>query len=144
MNEVRNALLPGATAHEELTAPFWKGCEEGELRVQQCQDCKTRFFTPLPACPSCLSRDWSWTTSPGTGTLYSFTVVSYLPGAARPVPYILAIVDLDDGWTITSNLVDCGLDEARCGLRVHVCFVKDQEGRVLPQFAPLTEPMGPA
>lgn len=139
MNSIRDGLLPGATEQDGLTAPFWMGCEEGELRVQQCQDCRQRFFTPLPACPHCLSCDWKWIASPGTGTLYSYTVVSYIPASDRSVPFVLAAVDLDDGWTMTSNVIDCDPADVRCGMRLKVCFRPDAEGRVLPQFAPAAD-----
>jgi uncharacterized OB-fold protein len=89
----------------ELTGPFWEACARGELVVQQCRSCSTRFFTPLPACPACRSLEWSWEPSPGTGTLYAFTEVHRAPSPDIAVPYVIGIVDLDDGWTMMTTIV---------------------------------------
>lgn len=136
MDSINDALGPREGLHDTLTGSFWQGCAEGELRVQQCGECETKFFTPLTACPSCLSRNWRWVRSPGTGTVYSYSVVEHIPGGGRPLPYVLIVVDLDDGWTITSNLVDCDPSDARCGMRVSVRFGLDPQGNAIPLFAP--------
>lgn len=119
----------------ELTRPFWEGCRQGELRVQRCDDCGRRFFTPLPACPACLSRNWAWVASSGAGTLYSFTVVRRPARPDRPVPYVIGLIDLDEGWTMMSNVVDCDPDRLRCGARVAVRFQPLSDEIVLPMFA---------
>jgi uncharacterized OB-fold protein len=74
--------------------------------------------------------------SPGTGTLYSFTEVHRPPSPDVDLPYVLAIVDLDDGWTMLTNVVDYTSGELRCGQRVRVHFLDIGNGAVLPCFAP--------
>ena len=84
----------------------------------------------------CLSTEWSWEPSPGTGSLYAFTEVHRPPSPDIPVPYVVAIVDLDDGWTMLTNLVDCEAADLRSGQRVRVRFAATTGGAVLPCFTP--------
>lgn len=121
---------------DDLTRPFWEACGRRQLTVQECARCQHRFFTPSAACPACLSLDWTWQPSPGTGTLYSFTEVLRPPSADFEVPYILAVVDLDDGWTMLSNVVGATADELVCGQPLRVEFVEAEGGVLLPCFTP--------
>ena len=86
-------------------ARFWDGCDGGELLVQQCGHCDRRIFPPEPACPGCLSQELEWTPSSLTGTVYSFSIVYRSPGPAYPVPYALAVIDMDGGWSLISNII---------------------------------------
>jgi len=131
--------VPGIRLPEpsDLTRPFWDGCREGELRVQECQSCRIRFFTPLPACPKCRGVDWKWVVSPGTGTLYSFSVVHRPALPDRATPYVLAAIDLDDGWTMMSNVVTDAPDTLRCDQKVAVRFVPVSDEITMPMFAPV-------
>ena len=135
MTDGQGIVLPEPS---ELTQPFWDACQDDRLVVQQCTDCNTKFFTPLPACPACQSQNWSWAESPGTGTLYSFTVVHRPAQPDRPVPYVIGIVDLDDGWTMLSNIVDCDFDTLHCSQKVDVRYVATESGSKLPMFTPST------
>ena len=119
-----------------LTEPFWSACSEHRLTVQQCAACGTRFFTPQPACTNCQSFAWTWVESPGVGTVYTFTVVHRAAGPGFEVPYVLAAVDLDDGWTILTHIVDCAPAEVAIGQRVAVRFVEISDALTLPCFTP--------
>lgn len=119
-----------------LTAPFWAGCRRGELTVQQCDRCGRRFFTPEPVCIHCFSSEWHWTRSEGLGAVYSFSVVHRAPDPSFSVPFVVAAVDLDDGWTMMSNIVDCSPDEVFVGLPVAVRFVVLNDTIALPCFTP--------
>jgi len=132
---VEGRPLPEAN---ELTQPFWDGCREHRLLVPGCDRCGNRFFVPQPICPACWSAEWHWAQSPGVGTIYTFTVV-YRP--AHPdlrVPYVVIAVDLDDGWTMMSNLVDYPPEDVRIGQRVEVTF-RAVGGTTLPFFNPLPD-----
>lgn len=114
-------------------ARFWEGCDRGELLVQQCGHCDRRIFPPEPACPGCLSQELEWAPSPLTGTVYSFSIVYRSPGPAYPVPYALAVIDMDGGWSLLSNII--ADDEAgppfaavRSGARVRAEFTDKPEG----------------
>jgi hypothetical protein len=114
-------------------APFWEGCDRGELLVQQCGGCDTLIFPPEPVCPGCLSRELEWTPSSPTGTVYSFSIVHRSPGPGYPVPYALAVIDMDGGWSLLSNIIaddDTGpvFEAVRSGARVRAEFADKPEG----------------
>lgn len=116
------------TGVSEYGAPFWAGCERGELLVQQCADCGTRVFPPEPLCPGCRGSGLTWIASKLTGTVYSFSVVHRSPGPAHPAPYVLAVIDMDDGWSLLSNIrADTasgpGFEAVASGTRVQAEFV---------------------
>jgi uncharacterized OB-fold protein len=121
-------------------APFWAGCERGELLVQQCADCGTRIFPPEPVCPGCLGSDLTWIASKLTGTVYSFSIVHRSPGPAHPAPYVLAVIDMDDGWSLLSNIrADTasgpGFGAVASGTRVQAEFVPKHDGSgTMPVF----------
>lgn len=105
-----------------LTQPFWDAAVRHVLVRQQCNACGTSFFTPQIAFCKCHSEDWQWATSSGKGTLYSATRVYKAPVPNFPVPYALAIVELDEGWNMLSNVVNTPPSEVSIGMRVKVVF----------------------
>lgn len=118
-----------------MTAPFWDSARRGTLLVPECESCGRRHWDPEAACPYC-GGAWRWETSPGTGNVYSFTVVSRGASPDFEVPYVLALVDLDDGWTIKTNLVDVAEADIAIGMRVRVAFQPLDDEITLPFFAP--------
>jgi uncharacterized OB-fold protein len=91
-------------------------------------------FTPQIACPRCLSEDLVWTESSGHGTVYSYTVCHRPPSPEYEVPYMLAIIDLEEGWSMLSNLVGCAPKEVRVGLPVRVAWLELSDAQLLPVF----------
>jgi len=136
----RNVLEPPVTAFDlkptPLTQPFWDAARDGKLLVQECSACKQRFFRPELACVHCGSRDWSWRQSPGLGTLYSFSVMHRAPSPAFKTPFIFAIVAMDDGWTMFSNLIGLEIEDAAIGMALEVCFHTLDGGLTIPLFKP--------
>ena len=127
----------------ELTEPFWQACRRHRLTVQRCRDCGTRFFTPEVACTGCASFGWEWVHSDGVGTVYSYTVVHRAATPGFPTPYVVAAVDLDDGWTMMTHVVGCPAEEVAIGMRVGVEFVEVSPRTTLPCFSPLPDRPGP-
>ncbi|MGQ0631203.1 MAG: Zn-ribbon domain-containing OB-fold protein [Sporichthyaceae bacterium] len=113
----------------ELTAPFWAAARSGVLVRPVCRDCGGSFFSPQIACPQCLSENWAYERSSGRGTVYSVTVVHKAPSPEFEVPYVLAVVDLDEGWSMLANLVD----SAPIGTPVELTWIERGE-RALPAF----------
>lgn len=128
-----------------LTGPFWDAADEGRLVRPVCDGCGHNFFTPSWCCPSCGSERWAYEQSDGLGHVYSHTTVHRGPDADWPVPYVLAIVDLTEGWSMLSRiLVDPPDDDAPgslIGLPVAVTFTREERfpHRALPTFAPREE-----
>ncbi len=122
-----------------MTAPFWEAAQKGVLTVPECGTCRRRHWDPEPVCPYC-SGAWHWSTSPGTGVLYSFSVVSRGATPEFDVPYVLALVDLDDGWTFKTNLVDVDHGGICIGMRLQVVFRTVDDRFALPFFAPAPDP----
>lgn len=122
-----------------LTAPFWEAAHGRQLVRPRCLCCGRSFFTPQIACTHCLSEDWEWAASTGLGALYSFTTVSRAPMAGFLVPYLLAVVDLDEGWSMLSRLVGVPPAEACVGMRVCVSWAVIDATLTIPVFRPFVE-----
>jgi len=123
---------PYVAAYPE-TLPFWQAAAEGRLLLKFCRDCGRTHWYPRALCPHCHGAALDWREASGRGTVYSFTVVR----RAEP-PYVLALVRLDEGTTLLTNVVDCDPDGVSIGQRVSVCFRPAPEGRPMPHFRPAT------
>jgi len=129
-----NKPLPLAT---EISAPFWEGLRARSLLIQQCNACSQWIFYPRRHCPGCLAHDLSWRTVGGGATLYSYTVtrIATLPDFADEMPQKLAVVELDEGVRINTNLVGLGEDEIHIGMRLQPVFAEvDAQGQRLLRF----------
>ena len=131
---------PLPTFPEPDTHPFWEATKQHELRCQVCDDCASVVFHPRRHCPHCMSLKLSWKTSKGEGTIYTYTVIRQigLPAFRDRVPYVVAWIDLDEGFRMLSNVVvgNGDVESIRIGQRVRVTL-EDQEGGIaLPLFTP--------
>jgi uncharacterized OB-fold protein len=118
------------------SAPWWDGIAQGELRYQLCYDCDSAIFYPRSLCPECFSSRLIWKVAAGGGTVYAFTVVHRSPDRrlATEVPYVLALVDVDEGFRMLSRLIDATPGEVKVGQRVRLTFYNSPDGRNLPCF----------
>jgi len=119
-----------------LTHGFWDAAARHELVRPVCDQCGRSFFTPQVACPHCGSEAWTYQPSVGTGTVYSMTVIHRPPLPAFEAPYVLAIIDLDDGWSMLSRVVGCEPESVTIGMRVAVAWDDAAPGVALPVFQP--------
>ncbi|UGQ11228.1 OB-fold domain-containing protein [Yinghuangia sp. ASG 101] len=117
-----------------LSRPFWEGTRRGELLIPCCTACGERFFVPEPACPACMSQEWTYRPSTGRGTVYSVTVVHRAPGPGFDAPFALAVIDLDDGSTMLSHVVGSAPEDVVIGMRVRVDFRAYTDEITLPYF----------
>lgn len=147
MAEYRKAL-PQPT---EETLPYWEGCRQGELRLMFCHDCGRYYFYPRPLCRYCLGRNTEWRTVSGKGRLHTH-VINYRParGFESEAPYVIAVIELDEGPRLMSNLKEVQVDLAvvPSGLRrrdgsemriddpVEVFFEPATDEITLPMFRP--------
>lgn len=120
--------------------PFWEGCKRHELWIQRCKGCGTKIMYPKLFCPSCLSDSLEWIRASGRGKVYSYTTVySYTPVEfVRDVPYTAAIIRLEEGVQMMSNIVDCPPEQIKCDMDVEVTFDDVTEQITLPKFRPAT------
>lgn len=115
---------------------FWTGGANGQLVLQRCGDCGFWIHPAGPICPRCHSRNRAPAATGGTGRIYSFTVNHQRWTPAWEVPYVIAIIELDDqeGLRVTSN-IDTPIAEVAIGLEVEVCF-EHVADVWLPYFVP--------
>jgi hypothetical protein len=124
------------------TKPFWDGCTEGRLLLQRCAQCQAYRHPPSPACPNCLSEDCAWVPATGRGTVYTFTVVREMRarGWDKMVPYVLAVIELDEGVRMLTNLTNIAPEAVTIGMPVEVTFAELDGATRLPLFQPSAAP----
>jgi hypothetical protein len=124
---------------DEESRGFWEGLARHELGVQRCRACGTVRFYPRAVCPACLSGDTEWRRASGRGTVYSFTVTrqNQAPGFREEVPYVLAVVELEEGVRLMTNIVGCPPDQVRIGMPVEVVFDDVTPEVTLAKFRPV-------
>jgi uncharacterized protein len=137
---MENPMSSDAVKFEPLstpeTAPFWQGCAEGELRLQRCAQCCEFYFPPRPFCPTCWSEDVEWNAVSGRATLHSY-VISHRPAAGFDAPYAIALVQLDEGPRLLSNIVEIENVPEKLILDMQLEVTFEARGDVsIPQFRP--------
>jgi uncharacterized protein len=135
LNAQRSAV-PHATPGP-LTKPFWSGCAEQTLRFQRCAACHAADFPPAEHCRQCLSFDVGWEASSGRGVVYSWTGVYRAATPVFETPYAPAIVTLDEGYQMLTNVIGTSPAELRVGLPVRVDFREVTDDLWLPYFRPV-------
>lgn len=138
---VASKPLPSPTPE---TQPYWDACKKHELWVRSCNDCPKRYFYPRDICPECFSRNTEWIRCSGRGTLHTFGIVVRPPhrGWAEDVPFVVAMVDLEEGCRMPTNLVEVDADPAdparsiRIGMAVELVWEDRTEDISLPMFRP--------
>jgi uncharacterized OB-fold protein len=134
MTSLRPQTGPLPHASSGVSVPFWQGCREGELRYQRCAACGLANFPPTEHCRQCLSADVSWQRSDGVGEVYSWTLVHRPVTAEFEPPYAPAIVALDEGYQMLTNIVGVAAEDLAIGMSVQVQFHEVGEDVTLPYF----------
>lgn len=127
--------LPEATPE---TQEYWDGLKRHELRIQRCNECQRGYFYPRPFCPrpGCHSRNVEWITASGRGRLYSY-VIAHRGHPAFEAPYVIAVVELDEGGRLMTNIV--GLESPTAeqlpvDAAVEIVFDDVSDAVTLPKF----------
>jgi uncharacterized OB-fold protein len=122
------------------TQHFWDGTRAGELRLQRCAECQHAYFPPRPFCPKCSSRSVRVFKASGRGRLLSY-VINQRPHPAWDGPYSIAIVELDEGPRMMSNIVGCPQtpEALVLDMPLTVTFEQLSEEIALPLFKPVGE-----
>ncbi|MEW6184681.1 MAG: Zn-ribbon domain-containing OB-fold protein [Thermodesulfobacteriota bacterium] len=122
------------------TRPFWEACNRNELIYQHCLSCGKAQFYPRALCAVCGAGTLEWRISKGLGTVHTFTI-NYRPPDdtfASDVPYIISLVDMDEGFRMMLNIQECPPEAVRIGMRIRVIF-ESREGQKIPQGTPSTK-----
>jgi uncharacterized protein len=120
----------------EDNAVYWDAVARHELVAQRCRACGTLRHPPRPMCPHCRSLDWDEQRLDGTGSLYSYAVLHHPRSPMFDYPVLAALVDLDEGVRIVTNLVGIEPADIRIGMRLTVDFEPTSDGGTVPVFRP--------
>ncbi len=126
-------------AKDAVSGPFWEAASRGELLIQRCPSCGRRQFYPRAVCKSC-GEDPEWERVSGRGKVHTFTVIRQFH--ARPfvdeLPYVVAMIELDEGVLMMGNVTGRPVDEVRIGMPVEVYMVEAEPGLGVPFWRPAT------
>jgi len=122
----------------EVSESFWAATLDNQFQFQHCQSCDESIFYPRVNCSACGSVDLETTNASGRGTVYTYTVARRAThrGFSEVVPYVIAIVELEEGPHVTTNIVDCDPDTVSIGMDVEVVFEPAIDGSAIPLFRP--------
>ncbi len=141
MSDVTSAATtPPAKPQPRITdcaAPYWQHAKDNKLDLPYCGECDASFYYPRLWCPACFNQDISWKQLSGKGTVYSYSVIyqSPLPSYQEDLPYVLAIIELDEGPRMMANVLNCDVDKVRVDMAVEVVFEARGDMKI-PQFQP--------
>jgi uncharacterized protein len=119
---------------------FWTGLRENKLLIQRCKGCQELRQPARPMCPMCTSLEWDTVESTGRGTVYSYVMPQHPPMPMMEYPYIVALVELDEGVRLASNLCEIAPPDVEVGMPVEVFYqtfdTLDGDDLTLHQFRP--------
>ena len=123
---------------DELWQPFFDGARNGTLMVQRCQACESHLAPGTARCTECWSESLAWVQASGQGTLFSYSIVHHIghPGFRDEVPYVIAVVELEEGPRLNTNIVRDDDTELKVGIPVEVVFEVLSEEISIPKFRP--------
>ena len=115
---------------------WWDRINEGELPIQRCKQCGTLHHPPRPMCWKCQSLEWDYVVSSGKGTVYSYVVMHRPQFPGYEYPLVAAVIDLEEGTRIVSNLVGIEPEGVKIGMSVKLSIENVDEELKLPLFRP--------
>jgi len=122
---------------DNVTAPYWEAAARRELLIQRCPACGHRQFYPRALCTVCGANP-EWERASGHGTVHTFTVIrqNYAKPFRDELPYVVAMIELDEGPMMMSNVTHCAPDDVRIGMAVEAYFVTADDDIGVPFFRP--------
>ena len=126
MPEMRGRPLPQA---DNVSAPFWAAAADGKVLIQECPKCGHRQFYPRAMCTACAATP-EWREALGKGTVHTFTVIrqNWANPFKDELPYVVAMIELDEGVKMMTNLTDCDVDDVHIGMAVEAYAEKVEDG----------------
>ncbi len=128
-------MLRTQPTRSALAEPWFEACNEGRLLIQQCPACGHYQFYPRIVCAACSSGDPEWVEASGVGSIASFTVVRHAVSKAYEAPYVVALVDLEEGPRLMTQIVGCAPQDVEIGQKVQLRFESWGDDVSLPVFA---------
>ncbi len=128
--------LPGESPESK---PYWEAARRHELVFQKCGSCGRKIHFPRVVCPGCLSGDLQWSKASGIGTVYSYTIIYRQiahPGFDSDIPYVYAIIELEEGVRMISNVINVDPLKVKIGMNVKVVFDDVTDKVSIPKFEP--------
>jgi uncharacterized protein len=121
----------------DIGTPFWASLKQGKLSFQRCQSCGKAWLPARHQCPGCLSPNWQREESKGQARLISWVVyhVAYHPAFANRLPYTVAVVELDEGPRMITNLIHTEAHSLQLDQRLWL-VIEDEQGVAVPRFEP--------
>lgn len=123
---------------DDESRPYFEAAKRGELMIMRCKACGEANVPGAQSCYRCASFDLDWTKASGRGTLHTFGLMHqmYHPAWANEMPYNIAVVQLEEGPRITTNVVGCANEDLRVGMAVEVTFDPVSDDVSLVRFRP--------
>jgi uncharacterized OB-fold protein len=139
MTDIARFDLPTIEAE---TVPFWEATKDGRLLLKSCNACHAVHYYPRPFCPTCWSDDVTWIEASGRATLYTHSTVymNDLPPFGERVPYIAAVVDLEEGPRMMTEIIDCATEDLVIGMALEVSFRELTDEVTIAVFRPAGSP----
>ena len=136
--KVAKPLKPGIHPRPNTQA-FWDAVNDGRFLYQHCADCGTAQFFPRTVCHNCHGGNLDWRESKGKGEVFTFSILDRAPSPAfkDDTPYTLALVDMEEGFRVTANVLNIDPEMVRIGMPVRIVY-EDREGSdyKIPQVEP--------
>ena len=122
----------------DLNQPYWDNLAKGSLSFQHCTCCGHNWLPPRSECPQCLEDKWTWQVATGNAKLISWVVyhMAYHPAFAQRLPYAVAVVELEEGARLISNVI--GVDDfesLQIDQALHL-VIEQEQGLAIPRFQP--------
>lgn len=131
-----NAIAKPRPKIDALNRGFWDAARAGTLTIQRCDNCQDQHFPGSPVCPKCLSEKQSWVPVSGRATLLSWVRFhrAYWEGFRADLPYLVALVGLEEGPMLMTSIVDASPEDLTIGMKLEVVFDKVDDEVTLPKF----------
>ena len=139
MSEAAKPVPPKPTPRPAPeSVPYWEAAKQHRLEIPHCDSCDGWWFPPSRTCPHCLSANVGFKRASGRGKVFSFVMYDrvYHPSFVEEVPYVVALVELEEGPRMISNIVGVPPEDVRCDMPVTVVFDDVSEGVTVPKFKP--------
>lgn len=137
MSEIDSVVQAPGPEITDLNRPYWDALKDGRLSYQCCNSCGHKWLPARGECPGCLGDDWSWEQASGRARLISWVVyrIAYHASFAKRLPYTVAVVELDEGPRMVSNIVGADASQLKIEMPLRM-VIEDESGTAVPRFKP--------